>query len=232
MAPASEIRRVLITGLGLVLPQGAGVSAADAVFAGRSAVRRLPEIEGIPDATGAPVSCFTPPAGTERDDRAVQFAVAAAEEAWAAAGLPRGAREAARCASIISLSKGGWSRLAPGEYTGGIDAREPLAPGRPRCCRRRRRPAPRPLGAGVGPGHGMRLRRPRARLGRDAHPPRRRRHGRGGRGRGLASPDGPGVVPADGRAGAGRRRPRHVGPPVLGQPPGLCNRRRGGYAGA
>ena len=126
MAPMPDNRRVLVTGLGLVLPHGVGLAAADAVFAGRSAIRRLPEIKGIPDATGAPLSHFNPSPGTDRDDRAVQFAVAAAEEAWAAAGLAHGAREAARAASIISLSKGGWSsganrgmRLAPGEYTGG-----------------------------------------------------------------------------------------------------------------
>ncbi len=112
MAPASEIRRVLVTGLGLVLPQGAGLAAADSVFAGRSAVRYLPDIEGIPGATGASLSGFAPPVGTEEDDRAVQFAVAAAEEAWVAAGLDRRSADPRRCASVVSLSKGGLLSLA------------------------------------------------------------------------------------------------------------------------
>jgi 3-oxoacyl-[acyl-carrier-protein] synthase II len=102
-----EARGVVITGLGLVLPHGAGLAAADAVFEGRSAVGLLPEIPGIPDATGAALRDFRPPAGTEAADRAVQFAVAAAEEAWAGAALADGAGPPRRVAAIISLSKGG-----------------------------------------------------------------------------------------------------------------------------
>jgi 3-oxoacyl-(acyl-carrier-protein) synthase len=112
MAPMPDRRRVVITGLGLVLPQGVGVSAADAVFAGRSAVRRLPEMEGIPDAVGTPVVGFAAPVGAEGDDRSVQFALTAAAEAWSAAGLRPNSMDPTRCASIISLSKGGLPMLA------------------------------------------------------------------------------------------------------------------------
>ena len=100
-------RAAVITGLGLVLPQGVGLRAADAVFAGQSAVRRLGDIEGIPDATGAPVTNFRPTPGTEAADRAVQFAVAAAQEAWAGAGMADGSPDPGRTAAVISLSKGG-----------------------------------------------------------------------------------------------------------------------------
>jgi 3-oxoacyl-[acyl-carrier-protein] synthase II len=103
---------VVITGLGLVLPHGRGLAAADAVFAGRSAVRRLDGIPGMPDATAAPLDGFQPPAGTEDADRAIQFAVAAAEEAWSGAGLGRAALPADRIATVISLSKGGILALA------------------------------------------------------------------------------------------------------------------------
>ncbi len=82
-----EKHRVAITGMGLVLPQGVGLAAAEEVFAGGSAVRYLPELAGVPGATGAACLGFAPPAGTEDLDRAVQFAVAAAAEAWDDAGL-------------------------------------------------------------------------------------------------------------------------------------------------
>ena len=107
-----EGQGVVITGLGLVLPPGAGLAAADATFQGRSAVSRLPAIEGIPDATGAAVRNFKPPAGTETTDRAVQFAVFAADEAWSGAGFDRSSPPAERIATVVSLSKGPLLALA------------------------------------------------------------------------------------------------------------------------
>jgi len=103
---------VVITGLGLVLPHGVGLRAADAVFAGTSAVRRLPEIRGVPDAAGAAVRDFTPPVGTENADRATQFAVAAADEARLGARLGENGPPPNRIATILSLSKGGVFALA------------------------------------------------------------------------------------------------------------------------
>ena len=94
----AEEQGVAITGLGLVLPQGVGLAAADDVFAGRSAVRYLPEMADIPEATGAACLGFAPLPETEHLDRAVQFAVAAAGEAWDHAGLA-GPRDAHPCAS-------------------------------------------------------------------------------------------------------------------------------------
>lgn len=111
-AGTSDVARVLITGLGIVLPHGVGLRAADAVFHGESAVRRMPGIAGLQDATGAPLLPFSAPAGTERLDRAHQFAVAAAEEAWKDAGLDGYPPDSSRVATVISLSKGAIAGLA------------------------------------------------------------------------------------------------------------------------
>jgi len=98
---------IVVTGMGLVLPTGVGLPAADAVFAGDSAVRYLNGEAGFPSAIGAPVAGFAPPADTEGDDRATQMAMVAAEEAWRTAGLDRAALPPDRVAVVLSLSKGG-----------------------------------------------------------------------------------------------------------------------------
>jgi 3-oxoacyl-(acyl-carrier-protein) synthase len=106
MAPLPDGPRIVVTGLGLVLPQGIGPAGAEPVFAGRSAVRRLPGIDGLPNAIGAPAIDFVPLAGSENTDRAVQFALSAADQAWTAAGLAHESPDPNRIASVISLSKG------------------------------------------------------------------------------------------------------------------------------
>jgi len=107
-----SVTRVVVTGLGLVLPHGIGLQAADAVFRGRSAVRRLPGMAGLDDATGAPLLELDPPAGTEQADRALQFAAAAADEAWKTAGLDSRHIDMSRVAAVLSLSKGAIVGLA------------------------------------------------------------------------------------------------------------------------
>jgi len=114
-----EERGVAITGLGLVLPQGVGLAAAEDVFAGRSAVRYLPEFADVPGATGAAVLDFVPPSGTADCDRAIQFAVAAADEAWNHAGLADAAPAPDRVATVLSLSKGAIFALAHRARCGG-----------------------------------------------------------------------------------------------------------------
>ena len=112
MGPVASEQGVAITGLGLVHPHGVGLESAEAVFEGRSAVAYLPEIRGIPEATGAAVRDFIPPPGAESSDRAVQFAIAAAEEAWTRSGLAEACLPRDRVATILSLSKGGLFALA------------------------------------------------------------------------------------------------------------------------
>jgi 3-oxoacyl-(acyl-carrier-protein) synthase len=119
-----EGQGVVITGLGLVLPSGTGLAGAEAVFGGRSSVSFLPPIAGIPGATGAAVRDFRPPPGTESADRAVQFAVSAAEEAWAGAGLGRASPPRERIATVVSLSKGPLPALAEWAQQAGRSARD------------------------------------------------------------------------------------------------------------
>ena len=112
MRPVASEQGVAITGLGLVHPHGVGLESAEAVFEGRSAVAYLPEMCGIPQATGAPVRDFIPPPGAESSDRAVQFAIVAAEEAWTRSGLAQARLPRDRVATVLSLSKGGLFSLA------------------------------------------------------------------------------------------------------------------------
>jgi len=96
-----------ITGVGLVLPQGAGLEAVNPVFRGESAVAFLSGFRGLEGATAAALADFIPPHGTEDADRAVQFAVQAADEAWARSGLGASDIDPRRVAVVVSLSKGG-----------------------------------------------------------------------------------------------------------------------------
>jgi 3-oxoacyl-(acyl-carrier-protein) synthase len=114
---------IVVTGLGLVLPHGVGRSAAQAIFEGRSAVALLGTLPEMPDATGAALHGFTPPAAAESADRAVQFAAAAADEAWAGAATAAAPPPPDRIAVVISLSKGAmmsmdrWAGVAGGQRT-------------------------------------------------------------------------------------------------------------------
>lgn len=102
----------VVTGLGLVLPHGVGLQAADAVFRGESAVACITGINGPAGATAAALAEFTPPDGMEEADRAIQFAAAAAEEAWRHAGLSADGIDPERVAVVLTLSKGGILALA------------------------------------------------------------------------------------------------------------------------
>ncbi len=101
---------VAITGMGLVLATGVGEAAADAVFAGRSAVQHLNGAVDMAGATGAPADHFRPPTGTGYQDRASQMAIAAADQAWQQARPAEVAPD--RVAVLVTLSKGGVFVLA------------------------------------------------------------------------------------------------------------------------
>ena len=89
------MRRVVITGLGAVTPVGIGVSAYwDAICAGRPGVGPLTLVDPalVPSKVGGECLDFDPkaalgPKDARRLDRATQFAMAAALEAWEDASL-------------------------------------------------------------------------------------------------------------------------------------------------
>ena len=92
------MRRVVITGLGAVTPVGIGVPAYwDAICAGRPGVGPLTLVDPtlVPSKVGAQCLDFDPkaalgPKDARRLDRATQFALASALEAWQDAGIEGG----------------------------------------------------------------------------------------------------------------------------------------------
>ncbi|MFD4256501.1 beta-ketoacyl-[acyl-carrier-protein] synthase family protein [Streptomyces sp. NPDC058534] len=91
----------MVTGLGAVTPLGLGGDALwTGLLAGRSGIRRLdaPEFAGHPVRIAGTVSAdpaeVLPRTQARRMNRAAQFAVMAAREAWQDAGLPEGGTRA------------------------------------------------------------------------------------------------------------------------------------------
>ena len=92
------MRRVVITGLGAVTPVGIGVPAYwDAICAGRPGVGPLTLVDPtlVPSKVGAQCLDFDPkaalgPKEARRLDRATQFALTSALEAWQDAGIENG----------------------------------------------------------------------------------------------------------------------------------------------
>ncbi|MEU0833059.1 beta-ketoacyl-[acyl-carrier-protein] synthase family protein [Streptomyces sp. NPDC056231] len=87
-------RTVVVTGMGATTPLGGDTIATwDALLAGRSGVRRLPHAwaEELPVRIAAEIAVepaeIFPPAQARRLDRATQFALVAAREAWEDAGF-------------------------------------------------------------------------------------------------------------------------------------------------
>ncbi len=135
------MRRVVITGMGLVSPLGCRVELAwQRLLAGRSGITRLPEAvtEGIAAKIGGRVLPLAedPEGGWDVDavvstkdqrkmDRFIPFALGAAQQALAQAGWPAGADEAAlaRTATIIASGIGGFGAIAEAVRT--TDTRGP-----------------------------------------------------------------------------------------------------------
>lgn len=123
------MRRVVVTGLGVVSPLGVGVEQNWArLLIGQSGIRRLPEamvsdlavkIAGVvPDHLEDPEAGFNadhyvPPKEQRKMDRFMLLAQAAAEEAITQAGWhPRNAREQERTATVIASGVGGFPAIA------------------------------------------------------------------------------------------------------------------------
>ena len=125
------MRRVVITGMGLVSPLGCNVELAwQRLQAGRSGITVLPEAvtEGVPakvagrvlplseDAEGGwDVDAVVSPKDQRKMDRFIPFALGAADQALAQAGWPAaGGSEAAlaRTATVIASGIGGFGAIA------------------------------------------------------------------------------------------------------------------------
>lgn len=122
------MRRVVVTGMGIVSPLGCGVEVAwSRLLAGRSGLRALPEwaaslparVAGIvpgkdEDAEGGYDPCLAvPPKDQRKMDRFILFALVAAAEAIAQAGwTPADAHALERTATIIASGIGGFPAIA------------------------------------------------------------------------------------------------------------------------
>ncbi len=108
------MRRVVVTGLGAVTPVGNDVPAMwEALLSGRSGVDRIGCFDASPFASqiAAEVKGFDPapylsPKETKRSERFVQFAVAAAKQAVADAGLRTDHEDPFRCGVVIGSGMG------------------------------------------------------------------------------------------------------------------------------
>ena len=123
------MRRIVVTGQGVVSPLGAGTEAAWArLIAGRSGLRRLPPdlAPDVPAQVAGTVQSKEddPEAGFDLDavvsgkdqkkmDRFIQFAIAAADEAIAQSGwAPQSEAEKHRTATVIATGIGGFPAIA------------------------------------------------------------------------------------------------------------------------
>lgn len=134
----SALRRLVVTGMGIVSPLGVGVEPVwRRVLDGRSGIRRLPDaiafdvpakIAGIvPTRSEDPVAGFdidavVPIKDQKKLDRFIAFALAAADEAIAQAGWrPSTDGERERTATIVASGIGGFPQIADAVRT--TDAR-------------------------------------------------------------------------------------------------------------
>ena len=123
------MRRVVITGMGLVSPLGCQVELAwQRLLAGRSGLTRLPEAvtEGVPAQVagrvlspgedpegGWNVDAVVSPKDQRKMDRFIPFALGATDQALAQAGWPPAdERQRARTATVIASGIGGFGAIA------------------------------------------------------------------------------------------------------------------------
>ena len=102
-------RRVVITGIGIVTPLGAGREKTWAgVRAGKSAISRLtdPEFDGLEVRIGGLCKDIADPPGSN-EDRVVTLGLAAAQDAWRDSGLALPEHDGQMIGCAIGCSKGG-----------------------------------------------------------------------------------------------------------------------------
>jgi 3-oxoacyl-[acyl-carrier-protein] synthase II len=112
-------RRVVVTGLGLVTPVGIGVEASwSALVAGRSGIGpvTLFDASTFPTRIAGEVKGFDPEKFMERkearrNDRFIQFAMAAAEMAWNDSGLDASKEDPERMGAIVGSGLGGLATI-------------------------------------------------------------------------------------------------------------------------
>lgn len=138
MQRTSNLRRIVVTGMGVVSPLGCGVEAAWArLIAGRSGLRALSDnvgadltnrvVASVPDLADDPEAGFdpnraAPPKDQRKMDRFIQFALLAADEAVAQAGwTPSQVAERERTAVVIGSGVGGFPAIVDAVRT--TDAR-------------------------------------------------------------------------------------------------------------
>ena len=110
-----ELRRVVVTGLGLVTPLGIGVEPSwTNLLAGRSGVRRITQFDAsaFPTQIAGEVDGFDPeafiePKEVKKVDRFIQFAIAAADMAMKDSGLQVDEQSAERIGVAVGAGMGG-----------------------------------------------------------------------------------------------------------------------------
>jgi 3-oxoacyl-[acyl-carrier-protein] synthase II len=135
MADAARVR-VVVTGIGIVCPTGASRDDAwAAVAAGRSGIAPISRFDasGLETTFAGEASGFDPVAhlgrkDARRTDRYAQFAVAAAREALAQAGLSIDDGNADRVGAFIGTAMGGMETLEQGAATLAADGPSRLSP--------------------------------------------------------------------------------------------------------
>ena len=135
-----NVRRVVVTGMGLVSPLGSGVEAVwERLLAGRSGLRNLPDevVADLPAKVGGAVPTLaedteagfdpdraTPPKEQKKMDRFIMFAMEAARQALEQAGWQaQDANAQERTATIIGSGVGGFGAIADAVRT--TDSRGP-----------------------------------------------------------------------------------------------------------
>ncbi len=91
------MKRVVITGVGVIAPNGSGIKAFnDALISGKSGIKHIEELKelefgcqigGIPDTSNNKFNSYLETYGLETASSMIKFAVLAGIEAWADAGL-------------------------------------------------------------------------------------------------------------------------------------------------